>query len=71
MELQLPLNLEAWSSLVLPKTRYHQPATNYNGRRVLRTPVLNAEINANPVRKVIDRPPIMRGLPVEPRFHAM
>ena len=71
MELQLPLNLEAWSSMALPKTRYHQPATNFNGRRVLRTPLLDAEINASKPKKTTDRPPIMRSLPVEARFRAM
>lgn len=71
MQLSLPLNLECWSSLVLPKTRFHQPATNYFGRKTLRTPMLDAEIRVAPPKPKPIGATLMRSKPVTPRFTAI
>ena len=68
MALHLPLNLECWSSLALPKTRFHQPATNYLGRKTLRTPLLDAQVFCVPQHSKPVGATLMQSLPVAPRF---
>ena len=68
---QLPLNLECWSSLALPRTKFHQPATNYQGRKTLRTPMLEAQIHVIPPHKKPIGSTLMRSLPVAPKFGAI
>ena len=55
-DLQLPLCLQYWSGASLGSTRFHQPATNFAGRKTLRTPVLDAEVAVKPTQVKPARP---------------
>ena len=61
----LPLCIESWPK----KTQYNQPATNFIGRRTIRTPLHESDLLwGRPIPRKPNAVKILRTLPVYPKF---
>ena len=64
----LPLSLECWNSITLPRTQYNQYATNFLGRRNIRQPLLESQIVCKPTNINQNNSILMKRLQVAPKF---